>query len=213
MKGQVLERVVLVAVRPSGRRGHLISSARADPEYCAGPRPRPHHIENARHAKPTQHTTRSFPRRGPEQSGRSTNRWRCRPISEPRTRPTTGKKTAERRGIGIRATTRVIFGSTVGFMVAEPFAESLQPCGERRLVGRWLVAIIVSARWGHVWTHLAFETSCNQHDASKHHYSMRPTRRPTPARFQRDRGRSAAPEAARTILSGFGQVKNRGISR
>src|SRR5258708_18953306 len=66
-------------------------------------------------------------------------------------------------------------------MVAEPFAETLQPCGQFRFVGRLIVAIIVSARLGH-------------------------------ARFQHDRGRTAAPEAARTILRGSGQVKNRPLS-
>ena len=30
--------------------------------------------------------------------------------------------------------------------VTEPFTETLQPCGERRLVGRWLFAITAFAR-------------------------------------------------------------------
>jgi hypothetical protein len=37
-------------------------------------------------------------------------------------------------------------------MLTEPFAESLQPSGQRRFVGRRLVAILVSARLDHVST-------------------------------------------------------------
>jgi len=37
--------------------------------------------------------------------------------------------------------THTTFGGTVGMDVAEPFAETLQPCGERRLVKRRLFAI------------------------------------------------------------------------
>jgi hypothetical protein len=61
---------------------------------------------------------------------------------------------------------------------AEPFAEPPQPRGERGLVGWWLIAISLVA-WvvGH-----AFDT----------------------ATIRRDRGRPAAPEAARTILIGPG---------
>ena len=78
-------------------------------------------------------------------------------------------------------------------VLAEPFAESLQSCSQCCLIGRWLVAIIVSARLGHLPGHII--------------QRMQRLKR----RFQQDRGRSAAPEAARTILSGFGQVKNRRI--
>jgi hypothetical protein len=84
-------------------------------------------------------------------------------------------------------------------MLAEPFAESLQPCGQFRLVGRWLVAIIVSAR--------RHSMHPNSNDAFVMHLNSM-----HPQRFQQDRGRSAAPEAARTILSGSGQVKKRRAS-
>ena len=44
------------------------------------------------------------------------------------------KATGDRRRIGGRRLTRDTFGGTVGMNVAEPFAEALEPCGERRLV-------------------------------------------------------------------------------
>jgi hypothetical protein len=95
------------------------------------------------------------------------------------------KAARERRGVGIRIWTRVIFGSTVRLMLAEPFTELLQPCGKCRLVGWWLVAIIVSAREGHgLDSETPLATLATR---------SRPIRRP---------------EAARTILSGSGQVKN-----
>ena len=66
--------------------------------------------------------------------------------------------------------------------MAEPFAETLEPRGERSLVGRWLSAITSFARVvGH-----AFDTR---------------------DRFRQDRGSSAAPKAARTILIGSGRVE------
>jgi hypothetical protein len=72
-------------------------------------------------------------------------------------------------------------------MVAEPFAQPLQPCGQRGLVGRWFVAIIA-------WTRHVKYMRSNAFDAKQ--------------RIQQDRGRATAPEAARTILSGSNQVKN-----
>ena len=51
------------------------------------------------------------------------------------------KATRDRRWIGGRTLTRVTFGGTVGMDLAEPFTETLEPCGERRLVSRWLFAI------------------------------------------------------------------------
>ena len=107
-------------------------------------------------------------------------------------------------------------------MLAEPFAEALQPCGQRRLVGRWLVAIIVSTRLGHVRTHLAFETSlaetslaetsCNLHDASQHHaFDVADAVSDPSSASSKIAADPPPPEAARTILSGFGQVKNRHI--
>ena len=70
-------------------------------------------------------------------------------------------------------------------VLAEPFAETLEPRGERSLVGRRFVAIPFSR-------------------ASSAMLS-------TPATFQADRGSSAAPKAARTILTGLGRVKNRAL--
>jgi hypothetical protein len=62
--------------------------------------------------------------------------------------------------------------------MAEPFAETPQPCGQHGLIGRWFHAIMIFARdVGH-----AFDTRDE---------------------VRRDRGSSAAPEAARTILIGF----------
>ena len=68
--------------------------------------------------------------------------------------------------------------------VAEPFAETLEPRGERSLVGRRLFAITFSARVvGH-----AFDTRDGSGKIAK---------------FRR-------PKAARTILTGSIRVKNRG---
>jgi hypothetical protein len=47
---------------------------------------------------------------------------------------------------------------------------------------------------------------------SMHRFTMHSACIRLKQRFQQDRGRSAAPEAARTILSGSGQVKNRYLS-
>jgi hypothetical protein len=60
---------------------------------------------------------------------------------------------------------------------AEPFAETLQPFGQCRLVGWRFLAIIVSARLGHAFA-FAASVTCNQTAADP-----------------------PAPEAARTILS------------
>lgn len=79
-------------------------------------------------------------------------------------------------------------------VLAEPFAELLQSCSQCRFIGRRLVAIIVSARLGHLPGHII--------------QRMQRLKQ----RFQQDRGRSAAPEAGRTILSGSGQVKKRRVS-
>jgi hypothetical protein len=73
-------------------------------------------------------------------------------------------------------------------MVAEQFAQTLQPCGQRGIVGCWFVAIIA-------WTRHVRYMRSNAFDAKQ--------------RLQQDHGRSTAPEAARTILSGSGRVKNR----
>ena len=51
------------------------------------------------------------------------------------------KTARDRRGIGGRTLTWVTFGGTVGMELAEPFTETLEPCGERRLVSRWVFAI------------------------------------------------------------------------
>ena len=87
------------------------------------------------------------------------------------------KAAGDPRRIGGRTLTGLTVGRTVGLDMAEPFAETLQPRGERGLVGRWLIAITVCSR------------------ASSAMLS-------TPATVRRDRGHSAAPKAARTILSG-----------
>src|SRR6266508_128045 len=87
--------------------------------------------------------------------------------------------TGDRRGVAGRSGTWTTIGRTAGTKMAEPFAETLGPRGERCLVGRWLSAITFFARVvGH-----AFDT--------------------------RDRsGRIAAvpppPKGARTILTGSG---------
>ena len=69
-------------------------------------------------------------------------------------------------------------------MIAEPFAETLEPRGERSLVGWLKLAIVFVAFVERVVGH-AFDTR-------KQYEEIAAVRRP---------------EAARTILAGFGQVK------
>src|SRR5215831_3562137 len=104
----------------------------------------PHHVENPRGEAEQQKHDHS-PRRNPQPA-----------IEQPadgRTDEHAGnelgrkpKTTSHRRRIGGRTFALAAFGWTVGMDVAEPFAETLEPRGERSLVGWWVFAISSFAR-------------------------------------------------------------------
>src|SRR5688572_14788747 len=100
---------------------------------------RPHHVENTR-GEPEQQKHDHSPRRNPEP-----------PVEQP---ADAGAKqdsshelgrqpeaAGDRRRIRCRTCSGLTIGSTAGIDLAKPFAETLQPRGERDLVGRGLLAI------------------------------------------------------------------------
>ena len=144
----------------------------------------PHHVENTRGEAEQQKHNHS-PRRDSEPA-----------IDQPADRRTDQdpghelgrepKATRDRRRIGGRALTQATFGRTVGMDVAEPFAETLEPRGERSLVRRRLFAIASFA--------------CVVGHAS------------TPATVQARSRYFRRPKAARTILTGSTRVRIRALA-
>ena len=165
------------------RRGRSSSSLRTGRVQCLARSHtcRPHHVENTS-GEAEQQKHDHPPRRDsqPTIDQPADRRTDQDPGDELGREP---KTAGDRRWIGGRTLTRAAFGRTVGMNVAEPFAETLEPRGERSLVGRWLFAI-----------HLSFACVVG------HAFDTR-DRSGRSRQFRR-------PKAARTILTGSGRVKN-----